>query len=72
MFEILYYTVNCIFELMQDTCTGFLLGGVGELDKNRRPNFCVVDKSKKQQFSTVFSQIIKLYVVIITIDNCRF
>ena len=29
----------------QDTCTGFLLGGVGELDKNRRPNFYVVEKS---------------------------
>jgi len=29
----------------QDTCTGFLLGGVGELDKNRRPNFFVVEKS---------------------------
>jgi len=29
----------------EDTCTGFLLGGIGELDKNRRPNFFVVDKS---------------------------
>jgi len=29
----------------EDTCTGFLLGGVGELDKNRRPNFLVVDKN---------------------------
>ncbi|KAK2190962.1 hypothetical protein NP493_64g06091 [Ridgeia piscesae] len=27
----------------EDTCTGFLLGGVGELDKHRRPNFLVVD-----------------------------
>jgi len=30
----------------QDTCTGFLLGGVGELDKHRRPNFLVVDASE--------------------------
>lgn len=28
----------------EDTCTGFLLGGVGELNKNRRPNFLVVEK----------------------------
>ena len=30
----------------QDTCTGFLLGGIGELNKKREPNFLVVDKSK--------------------------
>lgn len=29
----------------EDTCTGFLLGGVGELDKHRHPNFLVVNKS---------------------------
>jgi len=29
----------------EDTCVGFLLGGVGELDKNRQPNFMVVDKN---------------------------
>ncbi|KAM8820980.1 V-type proton ATPase subunit F [Eudromia elegans] len=28
----------------EDTVTGFLLGGVGELDKQRRPNFLVVEK----------------------------
>ncbi|KAF5400737.1 V-type proton ATPase subunit F [Paragonimus heterotremus] len=28
----------------EDTCTGFLLGGIGELDKNRRPNYFTVDK----------------------------
>ena len=28
----------------QDTCTGFLLGGVGEMDPKRRPNFLVVNK----------------------------
>ncbi|XP_002733161.1 V-type proton ATPase subunit F-like, partial [Saccoglossus kowalevskii] len=27
-----------------DTCTGFLLGGIGELNKSRRPNFMVVEK----------------------------
>jgi V-type H+-transporting ATPase subunit F len=28
----------------EDTCVGFLLGGIGELNKNRQPNFLVVDK----------------------------
>jgi len=31
--------------LFQDTCTGFLLGGIGELNKSRQPNFQVVDKN---------------------------
>ena len=30
--------------ILQDTCVGFLLGGIGELNKNRQPNFLVVDK----------------------------
>ena len=29
----------------EDTCTGFLLGGVGELDRHRQPNFLVVEKN---------------------------
>lgn len=29
----------------EDTCTGFVLGGIGELNKQRSPNFLVVDKS---------------------------
>merc|ERR1712018_503936 len=28
----------------EDTCVGFLLGGIGEMNKNRHPNFMVVDK----------------------------
>ena len=28
----------------QDTCTGFLLGGIGEINNKREPNFLVVDK----------------------------
>lgn len=31
--------------LFQDTCVGFLLGGVGEINKHRQANFMVVDKS---------------------------
>lgn len=29
---------------VQDTCVGFLLGGIGEMNKNRQPNFMVVSK----------------------------
>jgi len=29
----------------EDTCTGFLLGGIGELNRARQPNFMVVDKN---------------------------
>ncbi|XP_014276444.1 V-type proton ATPase subunit F 1 [Halyomorpha halys] len=29
----------------EDTCVGFLLGGVGEINKNRHTNFMVVDKN---------------------------
>ncbi|RZF46715.1 hypothetical protein LSTR_LSTR002578 [Laodelphax striatellus] len=29
----------------EDTCVGFLLGGVGEINKNRQANFMVVDKN---------------------------
>ncbi|XP_014246362.1 V-type proton ATPase subunit F [Cimex lectularius] len=29
----------------EDTCVGFLLGGIGEINKNRHPNFFVVDKN---------------------------
>ncbi|TRY68705.1 hypothetical protein TCAL_15102 [Tigriopus californicus] len=36
----------------EDTCVGFLLGGIGEMNKNRHPNFMVVDKSKFE-FCTV-------------------
>ena len=41
----LLYIWDC-FHLIQDTCVGFLLGGIGEMNKNRQPNFMVVDKSK--------------------------
>ncbi len=34
---------------LQDTCVGFLLGGVGEINKNRQANFMVVDKSKEER-----------------------
>ena len=34
------------YSSLQDTVTGFLLGGIGELNaKTRKPNFLIVDKS---------------------------
>lgn len=35
----------------EDTCVGFLLGGVGEINKNRHPNFMVVDKSEYKKIN---------------------
>ncbi|XP_067121757.1 V-type proton ATPase subunit F [Centruroides vittatus] len=29
----------------EDTCVGFLLGGIGEMNKSRQANFMVVDKN---------------------------
>uniref|UniRef100_A0A1B6GXN8 V-type proton ATPase subunit F n=1 Tax=Cuerna arida TaxID=1464854 RepID=A0A1B6GXN8_9HEMI len=29
----------------EDTCVGFLLGGLGEINKSRQPNFLVVNKN---------------------------
>ena len=34
--------------ILQDTCTGFLLGGIGELNSKRHPNFLVVNKGMAQ------------------------
>ncbi|KAG0729025.1 V-type proton ATPase subunit F [Chionoecetes opilio] len=33
----------------EDTCVGFLLGGIGEVNKKREPNFMVVDKNTSVQ-----------------------
>lgn len=33
---------------LQDTCTGFLLGGIGEMNNKREPNFLVVDKGEEE------------------------
>ena len=35
--------------VIQDTCTGFLLGGIGELNNKRQRNFLVVKKGKKHE-----------------------
>lgn len=43
--------------IFQDTCTGFLLGGIGELNKKREPNFLVVDKSKNMKLTIQINEV---------------
>ncbi|XP_054286745.1 V-type proton ATPase subunit F isoform X2 [Macrosteles quadrilineatus] len=44
----------------EDTCVGFLLGGVGEINKNRQPNFMVVDKNTSvSEIEETFKRFIK-------------
>lgn len=32
-------------KFLKDTCVGFLMGGIGEVNENREANFMVVEKS---------------------------
>jgi V-type H+-transporting ATPase subunit F len=34
----------------EDTVTGFLLAGIGDMDQTRQPNFLIVDNSEQQKF----------------------
>ncbi|XP_012216502.1 V-type proton ATPase subunit F [Linepithema humile] len=44
----------------EDTCVGFLLGGVGEINKHRQPNFMVVDKNTPvSEIEDTFKRFIK-------------
>lgn len=43
-FEGLRFTLD--WNLLQDTVTGFLLAGVGNVDLRRKTNYLVVDNSK--------------------------
>jgi len=44
----------------EDTCVGFLLGGIGEINKNRQPNFFVVDKNTSiSELEEVFKKFIR-------------
>lgn len=51
----------------EDTCTGFLLGGVGELNKNRKPNFLVVEKDTS---ITEIEETFKYVFMIISCVGC--
>lgn len=44
----------------EDTCVGFLLGGIGEMSKTRQANFLVVDKNTSvQEVEQTFKDFIK-------------
>ena len=43
-----------IIFVFQDTCTGFLLGGIGEVNAKRQKNFFVVSKGNIYFFKSVF------------------
>ena len=49
-----FWQINIIVYFFQDTCVGFLLGGIGEMNKKREPNFLVVDKSKHFTLYQIF------------------
>ena len=41
-----YNKWEMFFSSLKDTCTGFLLGGIGEINAKRQKNFLVVTKGK--------------------------
>ncbi|KAA3677816.1 V-type H+-transporting ATPase subunit F, partial [Paragonimus westermani] len=53
----------------EDTCTGFLLGGIGELDKNRRPNYFTVDK--ETSLSSI-EEAFKSFHLFLAMNTCSF
>ena len=54
----------------EDTCTGFLLGGIGELNKARHPNFLVVDKNTSvTQIEDAFKGFIRRDDIAIVVIN---
>ncbi|XP_052804171.1 V-type proton ATPase subunit F-like [Mya arenaria] len=55
----------------EDTCTGFLLGGIGEINKKREPNFLVVGKNTSiMEIEEAFREfIIRADIAIILINQ---
>lgn len=50
----------------EDTCVGFLLGGIGEINKDREKNFLVVDKDTTvQEINQTFKKFVKRYDIAI-------
>ncbi|XP_026471195.1 V-type proton ATPase subunit F 1-like [Ctenocephalides felis] len=54
----------------EDTCVGFLLGGVGEINKKRQPNFMVVDRyTPIREIEECFQKFLKrddIHIILIT------
>ncbi|KRY23093.1 putative V-type proton ATPase subunit F [Trichinella patagoniensis] len=54
----------------EDTCVGFLLGGIGELNRARQPNFLVVDKNVSvQEIENTFKSFVSRDDVAIILIN---
>ncbi|XP_045207453.1 V-type proton ATPase subunit F-like [Mercenaria mercenaria] len=54
----------------EDTCTGFLLGGIGEINKKREPNFLVVNKNTSvMEIEEVFRNFVKRTDIAIILIN---
>ncbi|XP_062519778.1 V-type proton ATPase subunit F-like [Corticium candelabrum] len=44
----------------EDTCTGFMLGGIGEINDKRQPNFLIVRKdTAKNEIEEAFNEFMK-------------
>ncbi|KAM6424647.1 LOW QUALITY PROTEIN: V-type proton ATPase subunit F [Rhynochetos jubatus] len=55
----------------EDTVTGFLLGGVGELDKHRKANFLVVEETSLAEIEETFRSFLNREDIgIILISQC--
>ncbi|XP_053408541.1 V-type proton ATPase subunit F-like isoform X2 [Mercenaria mercenaria] len=56
--------------IVKDTCTGFLLGGIGEINKKREPNFLVVNKNTSvMEIEEVFRNFVKRTDIAIILIN---
>ena len=53
-----YNKWEMFFSSLKDTCTGFLLGGIGEINAKRQKNFLVVTKGKLSLNSKTFLNLI--------------
>ncbi|XP_046331652.1 V-type proton ATPase subunit F-like [Haliotis rubra] len=54
----------------EDTCTGFVLGGIGEMNKHRHPNFLIVDKNTSvTEIEDVFRSFLKRDDIAIILIN---
>ena len=49
------YHLETLSHVLQDTITGFLLAGVGNVDMRKKKNFLVVDSSKYLPTNFIFS-----------------
>jgi V-type H+-transporting ATPase subunit F len=54
----------------EDTCTGFMLGGIGEINDKRQPNFLIVKKdTSRSEIEETFNQFMKRNDIAIILIN---